>query len=229
MKVKVWDAPVRLFHALIIVLVGVSWWSGERLDKVSVIGLDPLDIHIWSGSTILALVLFRLVWGVVGSTTARFRHFVAGPVAVARYLRGLFSRAHPRWVGHNPLGGWSVLLLLALLLAMPMIGLFAEDEDLWGAGPSGPLVGLVDTDTAGRLADLHETLFDVLLVVVAIHVAAALFYLLVKRQNLIGAMITGRADVDGAETLRFRPLWFAALILAATGAAVAAAVVWLPD
>ncbi|MEN3950884.1 cytochrome b/b6 domain-containing protein [Iodidimonas sp. SYSU 1G8] len=227
MKTKVWDLPIRLFHIGIIVLVGISWWSGERLDRTELAGLDPLDIHIWSGCTILALVLFRILWGFVGSTTARFSHFVKGPVAVARYLRGMVSRQSRQEAGHNPLGGWSVVLMLAMLLAMPLMGLFAADADLWGAGPSGPLSSLVQEDTADNLAHWHEDLWEILMIVLGVHIAAALFYLVVKRQNLIGAMITGRANVEGAETLRFRPLWLAVLILAVTGGAVVAAITTL--
>lgn len=227
MKIKVWDLPVRLFHIGIIALVGVSWWSGERLDRTELAGLDPLDVHIWSGCTILALVLFRIVWGVVGSTTARFSHFVKGPVTTARHIGGMVSRQSRREAGHNALGGWSVLVMLAMLLAMPLMGLFAADADLWGAGPSGPLSGMVEDETADTMAHWHGDLWEILMIVLGVHIAAALFYLVVKRQNLIGAMITGRADVEGAETLRFRPLWLALVILAVTGAAVAAAITTL--
>src|SRR5690349_21361336 len=112
MKARVWDAPTRLFHMLIILLVGVQWWTGETLgDPVVEGGWDPLILHIWSGCAILALVLFRVVWGFVGSTTARFGHFLKGPVATARYLGSLFSRGQPRLPGHNPVGGWSVILM----------------------------------------------------------------------------------------------------------------------
>lgn len=233
MKVRVWDLPIRLFHVLVILLVAVQWWTGERLDKPAVTGgWDPLVLHVWAGCSILALVLFRIVWGFVGSTTARFGHFVTGPVAAARYAGGLFGRGR-HWLGHNPLGGWSVLLMLAFLLVLPVFGLFAADEALMGAGPTGPLADMVDTEQADWFAHWHHELWHVFIWILGIHVAAVLFYLLVKRQNLIGAMITGRADVEaadmeGAETPRFRPLWLAALILAAAGGAVGAALAWLP-
>lgn len=229
MKARVWDLPIRLFHVLIILLVAVQWWTGERLDEPVVAGgWDPFVLHVWSGCSILALVLFRIVWGFVGSTTARFAHFLRGPVAIVRYLGGLFSRAQPHIAGHNPVGGWSVMLMLGFLLAMPLMGLFAADEDLMGAGPAGPLSDMVDEELANDLAHWHGDAWEILMIVFFIHIAAALFYLIVKRQNLIGAMVTGRDNVDGAETLRFRPLWLALLILAVTGGAVGAAVAWLP-
>ncbi len=226
MKTKVWDLPVRLFHVLLILLVAVQWWSGERLEDPPVLGAEIMDIHIWSGLAILALVLFRIVWGFAGSTTARFGHFLKGPAAIGRYVGGLFGRGGDHAAGHNPLGGLSVIAMLLVLLGLPLLGLFAADSDdiMFGFGPAGPLSGLIDEDTAKQAADLHETLFTVLQVLVAVHVAAILFYLAVKRQNLIGPMITGKADVETAETLRFRPLWLAVLILAVTGGGVAAVV-----
>lgn len=229
MKTRVWDLPTRLFHVLIILLVAVQWWTGDRLDEPRVMGVEIVDIHIWSGCSILALVLFRVIWGFAGSTTARFSHFVKGPVAVAGYLANLFRSHQPQTAGHNPLGGLSVLAMLVLLLAMPLLGLFAADyEDMMmGFGPAGPLSDLIDEDMAKEAADLHGTLWTVLQILAGVHIAAVLFYLVVKRQNLTGAMITGRADVEGARALRFRPLWLAALILAATGGAVAVTVVAL--
>lgn len=227
-KSRVWDLPIRLFHGLIILLVGVQWWTGENLDEPVVAGgLDPFVLHVWSGCSILALVLFRIVWGFVGSTTARFGHFLKGPVAVIRYLGGLFSRGKTHRAGHNPVGGWSVVLMLGFLLGMPLIGLFAADEDLMGAGPAGPLSGMIGEDLANDLAHWHGDAWEIFMIVFFIHIAAALFYLVVKRQNLIGAMITGRDTVEGAETLRFRPLWLALLILAVTGGAVGTALAWL--
>jgi cytochrome b len=229
MKAKVWDLPIRLFHVAIILLVAVQWWTGERLDKpVAPGGWDPFILHVWSGCSILALVLFRVIWGLVGSTTARFSQFLKGPVAVARYMRGLFSRSQPHVAGHNPLGGWSVMLMLGFLLVLPLLGLFAADEDQMGAPPHGPLSDMVNTGLADTAAHWHHQGWHLFIYVFGVHVAAALFYLIVKRQNLIGAMITGRDHVEGAETLRFRPLWLALLILAITGGAVGAALTWLP-
>ncbi|MBI1179665.1 MAG: Ni/Fe-hydrogenase 1 b-type cytochrome subunit [Alphaproteobacteria bacterium] len=227
MKSKIWDLPVRLFHIAIIVLAGVSWWSAEKMHEISTSAGDYLSIHVWSGCTILTLVLFRIVWGFVGSTNARFSHFVKGPAAVVSYTKSLFSSEHRYWPGHNPLGGWSVVLMLLLLLAMPVVGLFSADDDLPGFGPSGPLSRLVSDNTSYLMAHIHHLLFSALQVVVVVHVAAVLFYLLVKRQNLIRAMVTGAGEAEGADTLRFRPLWLALVLLALTAGLVAAVVVGL--
>ena len=227
MKVKVWDLPTRLFHALIILLVGMQWWTGENLDKTVVAGgWDPFILHVWSGCSILALVLFRIVWGFAGSTSSRFSHFLKGPGAMVRYLRGMVSRNAPHAAGHNPVGGIWVMVMLGFLLALPLMGLFATDEDLMGAGPAGPFADLVDESTADTMAHWHHEAWKIFMIVFLIHIAAALFYLLVKRQNLIGAMITGRDNAQGAETLRFRPLWLALVIFAIAGGAVGAAVAW---
>ncbi|MEN3974120.1 cytochrome b/b6 domain-containing protein [Emcibacter sp. SYSU 3D8] len=229
MKAKVWDLPIRLFHVLIILLVAVQWWTGENLDKSVVAGgLDPLDLHIWSGSSILALVLFRIIWGFAGSTTARFSHFLKGPRAILGQLRTLLSRNPSHAPGHNALGALSVVLMLGFLLVMPLLGLFAADADLMGAGPAGPLSDLAGEDLADDFAHWHHDAWELFMILFFIHIAAVLYYLIVKRQNLIGAMITGRDNVEGAETLRFRPLWMALVILAVTGGAVAAVLAWLP-
>src|SRR5215510_8334835 len=110
-RVRVWDAPTRLVHWLIVAGVAISWWTGDT---------GRLEWHRWSGYGVLALVAFRLYWGFFGASTARFRQFVRGPRAITNYLRG----AWPPAAGHNPLGALSVLALLALLAAQVALGLF---------------------------------------------------------------------------------------------------------
>jgi len=125
--VRVWDLPVRLFHWLIVVLLAVSWWSAEQ-------GGVMLKYHMWSGFTVLTLVLFRVAWGFVGSRYARFTDFVHGPRQVFGTLGALFDRRPLAIAGHNPLGGWMVVALLVCLLVQTMTGLFAND-DLFNEGP----------------------------------------------------------------------------------------------
>jgi cytochrome b len=196
-RVRVWDGWVRLSHWLIVLLVAVCWWTGEK---------GQMQWHKLAGYGALALVLFRIWWGFVGGQTARFSGFLRGPRAVAAYASGLFGRAHRVSLGHNPMGGWSVLLLIGLLLVVTVLGLLTVDID---GIESGPLSWMVSFD-AGRLAaKWHETLFDALLVVIAVHVAAVLFYLIVKRENLVGAMVGGykRTSEPPPEPLRFAPVW----------------------
>lgn len=189
-RVQVWDLPVRLFHWSLLALVVLAWRSGETRD---------LNLHRLAGSGVAGLLVFRLWWGVFGSSTARFSSFVKGPGRVAAYARALVSgtKAGPE-IGHNPMGGWSVLALMLCLVALTGFGLFAVDTD---GLESGPFSGLVDFDT-GRLAShLHALAFDALEILVALHLLAVLFYAF-RRQNLTGAMVTGRKRAAQADALK---------------------------
>lgn len=146
-----------------------------------------MDWHRYSGYALLGLLVFRIYWGFAGGSSARFSKFLRGPSGVLAYLRE--SRDVPRDAGHNPLGGWSVALLLTLMLAQVAIGLFVSDVD---GIESGPLSHLVSFDASRTLADIHEVVFNVILTFIGLHIAAILFYLLVRRDNLIVAMFTGR-------------------------------------
>jgi cytochrome b len=186
----VWDLPVRIFHWTLLALVAVAWWSQENSD---------LNLHRIAGSSVVGLLVFRIWWGVFGSSTARFATFLKGPGAALAYGRTLLSRTYRSEApGHNPLGGWSVLALIVCLVALVGFGLFAVDVD---GLESGPLSTYVAFET-GRLASkLHGMAFQVLEVLIALHVAAVAFYLVFKRQNLVGPMVTGRrrgADLGGA-------------------------------
>ncbi|MDP3677386.1 MAG: cytochrome b/b6 domain-containing protein [Novosphingobium sp.] len=191
----VWDLPTRLFHWGIVVLLGFSWWCAET---------GRMEWHYRSGLTLCALVLFRLVWGFTGSSTARFSGFVKGPRTVWRYVRQKDGETQPLPLGHNPIGGWSVLVLLGLLTLQIVTGLFAVDLD---GLESGPLSYLLDFDRGRTAALIHEVSFNVLLAVSAIHVLAILFYLVVRRRNLTWAMVSGYQRDGGGEGLVRAPLW----------------------
>jgi cytochrome b len=211
-RVRVWDLPSRVVHWLIAILIAVSWWTHR---------IDAMNWHRLSGYAVLALVIFRIYWGFAGSTTARFASFVKGPVGFGRYARKVFDRVHGEvTLGHNPMGGWSVLAMLALLLLQTGLGLFTIDED---GLESGPLAAFVSFDTGRLAAHWHHLTFNLLLALIALHVAVVLFYLIWRRDNLISAMIGGKKRIPGetrAELL-FAPLWRAVL-----GLALAALVVW---
>jgi cytochrome b len=195
-KVRIWDLPVRLFHWAILLLIPALWATHVW---------DMMDTHILLGEIMLGLVLWRLLWGVLGSSTARFAGFVKGPGSVVRYLTG---RGTPAF-GHNPLGGWSVVVMLLALAVQVGLGLFAIDED---ALHEGPLSHLVSYDTARILAHRHETLFWVLVALIVLHVLAVLYYLVVKRDNLVTPMVTGRRRADGTEAAMVpAPFWRFAL------------------
>ena len=207
-ETRLWDGPVRVVHWALVVLLLVAWLSAG----------ENMTAHRWSGYAVTGLVIFRIYWGVFGSQTARFASFVKGPKAVAAYARTLASRQGVETPGHNPLGALSVVAILILLAVQASLGLFAVDID---GIESGPLSHLVDFD-AGRLAaEWHELTFRALQALVALHVAAVVFYLVWKRQNLVGAMITGRRRLPTDPGLRFAPWWRLAV-----GAAVAAALTW---
>lgn len=206
-RINVWDIPTRLFHWVLVGLIAFSWWSAEN---------GRLDWHLLSGLSVLALLVFRLIWGVIGSSTARFAGFLRGPRGVAAYMRG----TEPPLPGHNPLGGWSVVAMLVALAVQVGSGLFAVDVD---GIESGPLSYLVEFDQGRTAAAIHEISFNVLLGLIALHVLAILFYLVFRRRNLIGPMITGSDRVSGMGAAPLRPgkLW--ALVLAIV---IAAAVAW---
>ena len=181
---RVWDLPVRLFHWLLVVLVVVSFTTGK-------LGGNWLEYHFWSGYSIMALVLFRIVWGLVGSQTARFASFIRGPAHVFRYGRSLLGGPAQFHAGHNPLGGLMVVLMLALLLLQATTGLFVDDD----IATRGPLADKVSDATISLMTRIHRINIDVLIACVSLHVAAALFYLLVKKDNLIVPMFTGVKSV----------------------------------
>jgi cytochrome b len=179
-SIRVWDIPTRLFHWLLVGLVTFSFITGK-------IGLTAMRYHEWSGFAILVLVGFRLVWGFIGGQQSRFGTFVKGPAAVIRYASSLFRADSKRHIGHNPLGGWSILAMLLSLLIQAGTGLFANDDIL----TQGPLFDLVSKQTSDWLTGIHRLNQNILLVLVVIHIGAVVFYLIAKRDNLIKPMITG--------------------------------------
>ena len=160
-----WDRPVRLIHWAIVLIIPASWWTAEE---------GYLDAHQWLGLSLLTLVLTRLAWGFVGSPQARFADFLRGPGSVVAYLKGAESQTP----GHNPIGGWSAILLWGMLIAQVLTGSVSSDGILF----DGPFRYVLDTRLADSLAEIHEQLFWVLLGLIALHVSAIVFY--EKRRNL---------------------------------------------
>lgn len=194
--VAIWDLPTRLFHWLLVILIGFSWWTAEYHYD---------DLHIWSGIAVLSLLIFRILWGIVGSSTARFASFVRGPKAVFGYLQGSW-----RGIGHSPLGALSVVALLVMIGIQVGLGLFASDED---GIMQGPLARLVSIDAGDWAREWHEELFNVLLALIGLHVAAIVFYRL-RGKKLVGPMITGRGQLEpGVQPMRAGKWWAAVLCL----------------
>ena len=184
-RVKVWDAPTRLFHAAIVLLIASSYVTIKYASGANVALLT--NLHKLSGYAMLTLLLFRLAWGFVGSETSRFGHFLRNPLDGLRHLRQFGRREVDDQVGHNAAGGWMVLVLLVTLGVQAVSGLFTFDDV-----PEGPLGGTVNETTAYWLTAMHKANFNIILALIALHVLAVAAYAVVKRQNLVRPMITGR-------------------------------------
>jgi len=204
----VWDLPVRLFHWLIVLLVGASWLTAE---------LERMTLHFYSGYALATLLLFRLAWGLAGPRYARFGSFVAGPRRVWSYLRDWLRGEAREPAGHTPPGGWMILLLLGLLVIQVASGLLNSHDGL----DAGPWYWAAPADLRELAHEVHETGFDVLLVFAALHIIAVLLYFWRPGINLVGAMFSGRKRT-GEPAIAGSRLPLAALLLA-----VAAGAVWL--
>lgn len=183
MKIRIWDLPLRLFHWLLVMAVLGSFVSVK-------LGGNAMIWHGRFGYLVLALIIFRLIWGFVGTHHARFAEFIKAPNAILAYLKNPSETP-----GHSPVGAISVLVLLALFLAQALAGLFATDDIAF----DGPLAKYVASTWVELLTSFHRWNEWVLLALVGVHVSAILYYKYVKRINLISAMITGDKElVDGA-------------------------------
>jgi len=205
-----WDLPTRLFHWVLAVLVVFSFVTGK-------IGGAWMEWHMRSGYAILALLLFRLAWGFAGAQSARFSGFVRGPRAAAEYVRALRAGKRELAPGHNPLGGWMVLLMLALLALQAATGLFSNDE----SSHEGPLAAKVSNALVDRMSAIHGVNQGVIVGAVVVHVLAIAGYQWGLRMDIIRPMIFGARS-------RASALVLAALLLAAAAAVVYALVVIYP-
>ncbi len=218
--VRAWDLPTRLFHWTLLALIASAWFSYEFAEKI---GDETLVWHRANGLAILTLIVWRLLWGFVGSSTARFNQFLRAPGAIAAYAASLLKGRAARYLGHNPLGALMVVALLATVATIASFGLFAtDDNDLVG----GPLYRLVEESQNARAARLHALFFNfVLLPLTALHVAVNVGYALAKKEPLIRAMITGNKPdepyADGREAeIVSRPIWRALVCLIAAAVIV---------
>ena len=213
----IWDLPLRLFHWLLALSFGASWASAELRNNTDY-GIDFMLVHMWLGYWMAGLLIFRIGWGFWGPTHARFTSFLRGPSAIGRYLQGLFQPAYQPTAGHNPLGGLAVLAMLSLLVFQVFTGLFTTDDLMF----AGPWVPAVSSSLSRRLSGLHESNFDWLVVLVALHLLAIGWYWWRRKANLVLPMITGRAGTDMSHT----PIGSQRLLLALLTALGAAAGVW---
>jgi len=208
--IPVWDLPTRLFHWLLVVLVAVCFVTAKS-------GGNAMQYHEWSGVMILMLLVFRIIWGVVGSQPSRFADFIKGPTTVRRYALGLLKGNSVPYLGHNPLGGWSVLAMLLAVLLQACLGLFANDDII----TEGPLFLWVSKSTSDSLTRIHRLNQYVIMGLAAVHLFAILFHLFVKGENLIKPMFTGLKPRAGGERApSMAPVWLAAVVAALSAGAV---------
>ena len=227
--VKVWDIWVRLFHWFLVAFILLSYLTGE------IGGLDftvpgtgrfvpNMTLHMWSGLTILGLLVFRVIWGFRGSSTARFSNFLCGPQVILGYVKSVFRGPIAFFAGHNPAGGAVVIVILTALAVQASAGLFSQDDSFFAT--KGPLAFLVEDEFSKEITSFHKQWWEyVILTLVVIHISANLFYWLIKKQDLIVAMFTGRRRLPDGETepvMSFAATWFGVAI-----AVVAALVIWM--
>lgn len=204
--VRVWDRPVRVLHWALAASVGTSFLSYQ---------IGAMQLHGAAGILIISLVVTRLLWGVIGSDTAKFSHFVTRFPAVKDYAKALLGGQTPHSLGHNPLGGWAVVALLVSCLIQAVLGLFSRtDEDRF----LGPLANIVSRTISESITGLHEGFSTVVMIVVGIHIAANIFYHKVRKENFVTPMVTGYKqavdvpDPAAAARLRFVTGWLALVV-----------------
>ena len=206
---RVWDLPVRLFHWMLAVLILVLFVTGN-------LGGDWLEWHKRAGYAVLALVLFRVIWGAVGNYHARFVNFVRGPRSVAAYVKTLAAGTSQPSFGHNPLGALSVIALLAVVALQAVTGLFANDDIML----EGPFASRVSKQLSDLLTRVHKLNSDLLLFLIALHVLAIAYYYFARKENLLTPMFTGIKNIVAESAEKLRPAWLAWVIAAVAGMAV---------
>ena len=193
-KVRAWDSPTRLFHWLLAVLILIAWASWRYSEAL---GDSTLKLHRWNGHAILVLIVFRVLWGFLGSSTSRFSAWLWWPWTAMYYAWRLLRGQTPLYLSHNPLGSYVILAMLGILAAQAVLGLFTvEHNDI----TAGPLYRLVSEPWQTVLSDWHRWLFYwVILGLVAVHIVANVWYGLAKKEPLITAMITGHKPAAAYE------------------------------
>ncbi|WP_334039346.1 cytochrome b/b6 domain-containing protein [Alteromonas macleodii] len=205
-KTLIWDIPTRLFHWLIVASLLAQYATVEWLE-------NKVQWHFYIGYFTLFLIVFRIIWGFVGTQHAKFSSFITGPRKVFNYIKTLFNRHSEPAIGHNPLGGWFVVVMLVLLAIQAVSGLFMTD-DIFLDGPYRQLAG---EETLALMNTLHHLAFDVLLYVIALHIGAVIFYSVYKKQKLVPAMVHGNKEsaTAGITDSRILRAFVVALIAAA--------------
>ncbi len=203
---KVWDLFIRSSHWIIVLMVTFAWLSARYGDV-------ELKWHSWNGYALFVLILSKVIWGFVGSTTARFSHFIKSPKIILQYLRSLFLGYSKETIGHNPAGGVMVLILYLLLIVQGLTGLFSTDDVFF----EGPFAYYISESFVKSATALHHYFFNTLIILIIVHIIAVIYHQLVKKEKLLQAMILGtkptltRKEKDET-ALVFKPFFLALFI-----------------
>lgn len=186
-KIKVWDLPVRICHLLLILLIAFQYLSAEILTEDWI--PNPIQLHFYAGYACLGVIIFRILWGFLGTKYAKFNNFIKSPMAIVKYLN---NNDKKHYLGHNPLGALSVIALLLVILVQAATGLFISDQIF----SDGPYYGVLSSYWQGVVNFLHHNVFNLLLGFIGVHIAAIIYYKLKKNQALTQAMISGYKKLD---------------------------------
>lgn len=214
-KSLVWDLPLRLFHWLFVLSILGLWYTSEQEG-------DMVEQHMQLGYFTLGLLVFRIVWGIVGPKHARFKQFIPSPAKLISYIKSVKQGQSPYMPGHNPLGSLMVVLMIVLVTLQAVSGLFINDDIF----SSGPYYGVYGADIEKVMSIIHHNVFDYLLGAIALHLLAIGFYWRVKKQNLVIPMITGKKsseEIKAEDTIPSSRIILAIII----AIAVAAFIYWL--
>lgn len=200
----VWDLPLRLFHWLLVICIGGAWYTSEQQGEL-------VELHMQFGYAILGLAIFRLIWGFVGTRHSKFNHFFPTPTRLANYFKSFKTSSADNYAGHNPLGSLMLLLMIFLIFAQAISGLFIDDDIF----SSGPYYGTISAEAEKIMKLIHHNAFDFLLAAIGLHISAALYYRLIKKQDFITPMITGKKSSDqvkAEDTIQHSKLFIAILV-----------------
>lgn len=203
--IKVWDIPTRLFHWILVALFIFLIVSGESDDL--------MEFHFYAGYILAGLILFRVIWGFLGTRYARFSSFRLNPLEAISYTKGLIKSEHTSHYGHTPAGSFMVVLLLLMLVVQVLTGMMSTDDIIW----NGPLYSYVDDDTAGLAGEVHEIIQLLLQIMVGVHVLAIIIYKIKFKEALVPAMLHGKKLKHGDEPEREGVHWFKFIASAVPG------------
>jgi len=194
-EIPVWDLAVRIFHWSLVISFTVAYITAE----------EENILHIYAGYTVLALIIFRLIWGFIGSRHARFSDFIHSPKTVISYLKELINCQPKRYLGHNPLGGWMVIAMLTLLLLVTVSGIQVQQAEQSKEQTSQSIVAYADANDADEgeesaaeefWEEIHETASNLMLLLIAFHVTGVILSSRLHKESLVKAMITGKKSQD---------------------------------